>query len=80
MWSWIKDEFAYLHGTFHDSEVIAWSRFQIMIGLVWQGLQGVDVSPIVDQKYLVWYIIFSNVVNELLRRRKAEFNPDGSIK
>ena len=81
MWAWIKQEFWYLHSTFHDSSVIVWSRVQVIAASVWLGLQGVDVSPVVkDPKYLMYYIIFSNVVNELLRRRGAEYHDDGSIK
>lgn len=81
MWQFIKDKYLYIHSTFRSSEVILWARFNVLMGTVWIALQGVDVSPLIkDPKYLVYYIIFSNVVNELMRRRKAEFNADGSIK
>lgn len=81
MWQFIKEKYLYIHSTFRSSEVILWARFNVLMGTVWIALQGVDVSPLIkDPKYLVYYIIFSNVVNELMRRRKAEFNADGSIK
>lgn len=81
MWQFIKEKYLYIHSTFRSSEVILWARFNVLMGTVWIALQGVDVSPLIkDPKYLVYYIIFSNVVNELVRRRKAEFNADGSIK
>lgn len=77
----IKDKFWYLYGTFHDSEVILWSRLQIAIGSGWFAMQGVDVSPILtNPKHLMGYLIFSNFVNEMLRRRNADYNKDGSIK
>lgn len=81
MWQWLKDKYEYVHGSFHGSEVILWSRLQVLIASLWVGLQGVDVSPVIhDPKYMLYYVIFSNVVNEWLRRRKAEYNNDGSIK
>ena len=68
MWVWIK-------GTFHDSSVIVWSRAQIVAMSVWLGLQGVDVSPVLhDPKWMMYYVIFSNVVNELLRRSGATYD------
>ena len=62
----IKSTFWYLHGTFHDSSVIVFARLNVLLGTIWVALQGVDVSPVIhDPKYLVYWIIFSNVVNEL---------------
>ena len=79
--NWIKEKFWYIHNTFHDSEVILWSRLQVLLGTIWVALQGVDVSPFInDPKYLIYYLIFSNLVNEMLRRRNAEYDEDGSIK
>ena len=81
MWQFIKDKFWYIHNTFHDSEVILWSRLNVLFGVTWVALQGVDVSPLISNpKTLVYYIIVSNVINELLRRRKADYNDDGSLK
>jgi len=81
MWQWIKDEYAYLHGTFHDSEVILWARAQYILLALYTALQSVDVSQIVSDRHLLQGYIFTNaLVSELLRRRKAEYNPDGTLK
>lgn len=78
---WLKQEFALLKGTFHDSSVIVWARLQVLMGIVWLALQGVDLSPLVtNPKYMAYWVIFSNVVNELLRRNGAEYHADGSLK
>lgn len=79
--SWLKDECRYLYGTFHSSEVIWWSRIQVAVGTVWVALQGVDVSPVItNPKWLLYWVIFSNLVNEGLRRRRAEYDHNGDIK
>jgi len=76
MYEFVKAKFAYLYGTFHDSESILWNRFNVLLGSLWVALQGVDVSPVIhDPKYLVYYIIGSNLINEMLRRRNAEWDP-----
>jgi hypothetical protein len=81
MLDWIKKEYAYLYGTFHGSDVIVWSRLQVIAMSVWLALQGVDLSPVLKEpKWMMYYVIFSNVMNELLRRRGAEYHEDGSIK
>jgi hypothetical protein len=77
----LKDTYDYVHGSFHGSEVILWSRLQIMIGAGWLSLQGQDLSPILHEpKYILYYAIGSNFINEMLRRRKATYDDDGSIK
>jgi hypothetical protein len=81
MWAWIKAEWDYLYGTFHDSENILWARFNVALASLWAALQSADLSPVFhDPKILTYWIIFSNLVNEWTRRRRAEFNEDGSIK
>lgn len=81
MWEQIKAKYLYIHATFHDSEVLLWSRLQIALGSGWFAMQGVDISPVLtNPKHLMGYLIFSNFVNEILRRRGAEYNGDGSIK
>lgn len=81
MWPIIKKKYWWFHNTFHDSEVILWSRLQVFIGTGWFAVQGIDVSPILtNPKHLMGYLIFSNFVNEFLRRRNAEYDKDGSIK
>ena len=77
MWQFVKDKYAYLYGTFHGSETILWSRLNIALGSAWIALQGVDVSPILhDPKYLVYYVIFSNFVNEMLRRHREDWKEE----
>lgn len=80
----LRDKYAYLHGTFHDSSVIVFARLNIALGIGWTSLQGVDVSAMQvfhsHPEYLVYYMIFANGVNEMLRRNGAEYHPDGSIK
>ena len=74
MWARIK-------AFFHGSEVIAWSRLQVIGFTLWVALQGVDISPVVkDPKWLMYWAILSNVVNEMLRRRHAERDDDGNLK
>jgi hypothetical protein len=81
MLDWIKSEYRYLHGTFHGSSVILWSRLQVFLGTLWFSLQGIDLSPVLtNPKLLMGYLIFSNFVNESLRRSGAEYHPDGTIK
>lgn len=77
----IKEKALAFHASFHDSSVILFSRVNVALGTLWVGLQGVDVSPVVkDPKWMVYYVIGSNVVNELLRRSGAEYDKDGKIK
>lgn len=81
MLAWIKTEYSYLHGTFHGSEVILWSRVNIALGAAFAAAQQADLSPVFSNpKYLTFWIIFSNFINEMGRRRRAEYNPDGSIR
>jgi hypothetical protein len=81
MWETIKEKYWAIHSTFHDSSVIVFSRLNVALGMIWVGLQGVDVSPVVNNpKYMVYYVIFSNVVNEMLRRNGAEYDKDGKLK
>lgn len=81
MWQSIKSTVTYTYASFHGSEVIGFSRLNVMLGSMWFAFQGVDMSPILtNPKHLMGYIIFSNFVNETLRRRKATYDDDGSIK
>jgi len=67
--------------TFHGSEVIFWSRFNIALMSAWCALQGVDVSPFLHEpKYIAYWAIFSNFVNELLRRNRAQYDEDGRMR
>lgn len=81
MWTWIKQEYAYLHGTFHSSEVILWARAQYILLAVYTALQMVDLSALIsDRKLLQGYIFANALISELLRRRNAEYNENGSIR
>lgn len=81
MLAWIKQEYWLLHGTFHDSSVIVWSRVQVTLGIVWCGLQNIDASPfLTNPKHLAYWMIFSNIINELLRRNGAEYHDDGRMR
>jgi hypothetical protein len=81
MWQWIKDEARYLHNTFHSSEVILWARAQYVLLIVYTALQQVDLSALISDHRLLQIYIFANaLISESLRRRNAEYNPDGSIK
>lgn len=84
MWQFIKTEYALLHGSFHDSSVIVFARLNVLLGVGWVALQGVDISVMnvfhVHPEYLVYYTIFSNAVNEMLRRNGAEYSNDGKLK
>lgn len=81
MWRYVSDKYWAFHSTFHGSSVIVWSRAQMLIGSLWFAFQGVDMSPILtNPKHLMGYLIFSNFINETLRRSGAEYNTDGTVK
>ena len=56
---------------FWRSETILWARLQMFVGTVWTVLSVSDLSPVLDPKWLTYWLIFSGVVTELLRRRGA---------
>lgn len=81
MWQWIKDEAKLFWNTFHSSEVIIWARAQYILLAVFEALQMVDVSAFIsDHRMLQCYIFANGVISELLRRRNAEYNSDGSMR
>ncbi len=81
MWSWIKQEYRYLHSTFHSSEVILWARVQYVLLALYTALQYVDLSQFIsDHRLLQIYIFVNALTSELLRRRNAEYDPDGSMR
>jgi hypothetical protein len=64
--------------TFHDSEVIVWSRVQVLIGAVgvpvWLGVSQTDLSPLIrNPQWLAYWLIFNGVVTEILRRNREDF-------
>lgn len=54
---------------FKDSTTIAWARVQMVLAAVWGVLAVTDLSPVLSQKWLTVWLIFSGVVTEITRRR-----------
>lgn len=54
---------------FWRSETIAWARLQVLVGAIWTALSATDLSPLLNPKWMTYWLIFSGVVTELLRRR-----------
>lgn len=52
-----------------DSATIVWARLQILLAAVWGVLVTVDLTPVLTQKWMTAWLIFSGVVTELTRRR-----------
>lgn len=57
---------------FRQSETIAWARLQVLVGAVWTVLSVSDLSPVLQGRYLTYWLVFSGVVTELLRRRHTD--------
>lgn len=64
MWDKIK-------AWFRDSETIFWARLQMAAGTIWTVLVATDLSPVLDAKYLTYWLIASGVITELARRSRA---------
>lgn len=56
---------------FWRSETILWARLQVLVGAIWTALAATDLSPVLNPKLMTYWLIFSGVVTELLRRRGA---------
>lgn len=65
MWEKIK-------AWFKDSETIFFARLQVVAGAVWAVLTAIDLSPLLEPKWLTVWLIASGVLTELLRRRRAD--------
>lgn len=80
----VRNYYSRFHSTFHDSSVIVFARINVMLGIAWTAMQGIDVSALKvfhdHPEYLVYYMIFANAVNEVLRRNGAEYHDDGRIR
>lgn len=64
------------HASFHDSEVIAWARIQLIIGAAFVALQSVDMSVFISDKHLLMGYIFANAfITEGLRRSREDWKP-----
>ncbi len=57
---------------FHNSETILWARLQVLVGIVWTVLSTADLSPVLSGKYMTYWLVFSGVVTEMMRRRGTE--------
>lgn len=58
---------------FKDSEVIFWSRLQLAVGAIAGLVTYVDpqlVSPVLDVKYLPYFLLANGLATEYLRRRR----------
>ncbi len=60
-----------LKAWFSRSETILFARLQVLAGAVWAVLTAVDLSPVLEPKWLTVWLIASGVVTELARRARA---------
>jgi hypothetical protein len=73
MYRFLRDKWDYTYGSFHGSEVLIWSRFQVAFGSIWLAVSQSDLSPFISNpKFLSGWLIFNGFVTEYLRRRRAE--------
>jgi len=72
MWEKIK-------AWFLRSETIAWARLQIAIGAVWTALSMSDLSPVLNPRWLTYWLIASGAITEYLRRR-GTVSVDGALR
>lgn len=54
-----------------NSGTILWARLQVLGGAVWTVLTQTDLAPLLNPKYLTYWLIVSGVVTELVRQRRA---------
>lgn len=79
MIAWLKQELAYFHATFHDSETILWARLQYVFVLLLTAFNTVDLSPYISDKHLLAaYMLTNALVTELLRKNREDWS--GGIK
>ena len=64
---------------FYNSETIAWARIQLLVGAIWTVLLSTDLSPIISGKWLTYWLVFSGVVTELLRRKGTVVDQAGDL-
>lgn len=57
---------------FRHSETIMWARIQVAAGIIWTVLSASDLSPLLNPKYLTYWLIVNGVISEWLRRRGTE--------
>ena len=68
-----------ISGWFYNSETIAWARIQLLVGAVWTVLLSTDLSPIISGEWLTYWLVFSGVVTELLRRKGTVVDQAGDL-
>ena len=56
---------------FWRSETILWARLQVAFGIVWGVVSLADLSPVLDSKWLMYWLIFNGIVSEALRRYRS---------
>ena len=64
---------------FNRSESILWARLQMVTGAGWAVLQATDLSPVLQGKYMTYWLICSGVITELVRRRGTTTAADGTL-
>ena len=64
---------------FYNSETILWARIQLFVGAIWAVLLSTDLSPLIQGKWLTYWLIFSGLVTELLRRKGTTVKENGSL-
>ena len=58
-----------LKALFKSSITILWARVVMLLGIVIGVLQAVDITPLVDPKWVPLYLVAMGIVTELARRR-----------
>lgn len=54
---------------FKESTTILWARLQILLAAIWGVLATVDLSPVLNPKWMAAWLIVSGTITELTRRR-----------
>ncbi len=65
MWTRIKRWFS-------ASETIFFARLQVFLGIAWPLLAAADLSPLLPPAWMPLWLVFSGILTEWLRRRRAE--------
>jgi hypothetical protein len=65
----IADLYSKAKAWFKNSTTILWARLQVFGAAVWVVLIQTDLAPLLSQKWLTGWLIFSGLVTELTRRR-----------
>jgi hypothetical protein len=80
MINWIRLKLAYLHATFHDSEVIWLARINMAGGALVTGALMLDPNAFgVDPRIATIWTAVNGALSEYLRRRGATYDKDGNL-